>query len=70
MNIVQTGLPELAGRDDMCNQLSNDLSSAGFTVSELGGMMTPQGLRARRATAAGEQFLRFITDPRQNDSPT
>ena len=67
--LVDLGIPELANRRDMADQLMGDLARAGLTnTSGLGGMMTVEGLKAKRTTPAGDAFLRFITDPRSESS--
>jgi len=62
--IVEIGMPEVAGRRDFYDNLARDLSAAGMSTSELGGMKRADGLKAPRASATGQAFLRFITDPR------
>jgi hypothetical protein len=63
-DVVEVGIPELAGNHDMTEQLAGDLARAGMTTSGLGGMMSPHGLKAKRTTTTGTAFLRFISDPR------
>jgi hypothetical protein len=66
--LVEWGMPELAGKRELADQLLRDLTSSGMTTtSGLGAMMSAEGLKARRATETGAAFVAFITDPRHND---
>ncbi|MPZ24310.1 MAG: hypothetical protein GEU28_12410 [Dehalococcoidia bacterium] len=59
--IVEAALPELKGRTEFSNLLARDMDSGGLTsTSSLSGIMSAQGLEARRTTDLGRQFLLFI----------
>ena len=64
-DVVEVGLPELAGQRVLYDQLHADLSYAGLTnTGGLHTMMSGNGLAARRTSDRGREFLAFITDPR------
>lgn len=59
--VVEEAFPELRGRREFYDQVWRDLYAHGLVNTEsLHGLMTANGLVARRTTDLGEQFLRFI----------
>jgi hypothetical protein len=64
-SVVEVGIPELAGRRDLYDQLERDISAAGlYRGGGLHVTMSAGGLATGRATEAGKAFLAFISDPR------
>lgn len=60
-HVVEEAYSELQGRREFYDQVWRDLYARGLVNTEsLHGMMTADGLVARRTTDLGEQFLRFI----------
>jgi hypothetical protein len=64
-NVIEVGIPEFANRRELYDQLERDLTSAGLTnTGGLHTLMSANGLTASRASDMGEEFLKFISDPR------
>jgi hypothetical protein len=61
--IVEAGMPELAGRQDLISRYAGALATAGLTSQPVTGMMTENGLWARASTPLGTEFLAFVADP-------
>lgn len=60
--ILEVGMPELAGRQDLWGQLIRDLDQCALVEGgAIGATMTPQGIWAGRAKPLGQRFLSFIT---------
>jgi len=56
--------PELQNQRGLYDQIANDLHSRGLTGTDsLHTMMSGSGVYARRSTALGQDFLKFITAP-------
>ena len=65
--VLEASLPELAGQSELYNQLWRDLWIRGLVNTErLQGMMTGSGLTQKRTTDMGDEFLRFISEPRSD----
>ena len=62
--ILESAFPELSGRRAFYDQLWQDVNNYGLTrTPSLHGMMTEQGLMAKRLSELGEEFMRFIESP-------
>jgi len=62
--VIENCFPELRGRRDFYDTVWRDLFTRGLVSTEsVHGMMTGQGLRAKRTTDLGDRFLRFIQEP-------
>ncbi|MFZ5789082.1 MAG: hypothetical protein ACOY3L_00130 [Pseudomonadota bacterium] len=62
--VVERGIPELAGQRDFYDQLWRDLRNRGLVSTDsLHGMMSRSGMLAKRTTALGDEFLRFVVSP-------
>jgi len=60
-NVLEEAFPELQGRSDFYNLLGRELYTRGLSGTDgFGGLMTGEGLKARRTTEFGSQFLGFI----------
>jgi hypothetical protein len=62
-DIIQAGMPELAGRGDLIDRYGGALTREGLIQQSLTGIMTENGLRAAATTPLGIQFLAFVEDP-------
>ena len=64
-NVIEACFPELVGRRDLYDQLLKDLQAEGLAVggSYLHGIMTAQGMIASRISDLGERFLKYISQP-------
>jgi hypothetical protein len=68
-DVIEVGIPEFAGREALYSRVYTDLASAGLVnTSSPVGMMTGAGLEAKRTSALGDEFLRFVAEPR-NEAP-
>ncbi len=63
--VLEDVYPELRGRREFYDQISNDLNTRGLfnSPSFLHSTMTAQGMVSKRTTPLADQFLNFITDP-------
>ncbi|MEV0269208.1 hypothetical protein AB0H43_10555 [Hamadaea sp. NPDC050747] len=61
-DIVEAGMPELAGRRDLIDRYAGALTSFGLISQSLSGMMTENGLWASAITSLGRELLSFIAD--------
>jgi len=62
--VLEDVYPELKGKREFYDQVAADLNSRGLVgAGFLYGMMTPQGMVAKRTTPLADAFLAFITDP-------
>lgn len=61
--VLKTAYPKLDNRREFYDQVWADLRSRGLvTTDSLHGMMSPQGVKARRTSELGRLFLAFIRD--------
>ena len=64
VQIVAEVLPDLGRNRDVCDFLWRDLYERRLVnLDSLHGMMSAQGVLARRTTDLGEQFLEFLSEP-------
>lgn len=64
-HILEAAFPELENRREFYDQVWRDLVARGLvTTDSLHGMMTGSGLMAQRTSEIGNQFLRFISEPK------
>ncbi|AVT30238.1 hypothetical protein C6361_12855 [Plantactinospora sp. BC1] len=61
--IIEAGMPELGGRQDLIDRYAAALTNAGLVGQSLSGIMTQGGLWGVATTPLGTEFLTFITDP-------
>jgi len=62
--ILETAYPELKGQRAFYDQIWKDINSYGLTNTEsLHGMMSGNGLREKRTSELGKEFLALIDDP-------
>jgi hypothetical protein len=63
--VLEDAYPELSGKREIYDQIAADLASRGLVGSAgfLHGMMTAQGMVAKRTTVLADSFLDFIADP-------
>ncbi len=63
--VLEDVYPELRGKKDLYDQIASDLSARGLVSSPgfLHGMMSPQGMVAKRTTSLADSFLTFISSP-------
>jgi hypothetical protein len=63
--VLEDVYPELRGRREFYDQISNDLNARGLfnSASFLHSTMTAQGMVSKRTTPLADQFLDFIADP-------
>jgi len=67
-DVLFEALPELQGKRDRYNLIWKDLYARGLvTTDSLDTMMNPDGVDAKRTTDIGDEFLQFITDPREGE---
>lgn len=62
--VLEKGVPELRGKRELSDLIYKDLEGRGLLVG--GGLhvtMTGRGLRDKRTTALGDDFLRFVASP-------
>jgi hypothetical protein len=62
-NAMETALPEFAARKDFTDVLLGDLSSAGFLIASLNGMVTGRAVYQALTTPLAQRFIAFITAP-------
>ena len=59
---IETVYPELQGKKAFCDILWRDIHARGLTdTPSLGGMITVDGMFAKRTTDIGDRFVAFIT---------
>lgn len=62
-NVLERNIPKLAGRRELYDQLWADLYSRGLvSTRNLHTTMSGSGLREKRTTGLGDQFLAFISE--------
>jgi hypothetical protein len=63
--VLEDAYPELSEKREIYDQIAADLASRGLVGSAgfLHGMMSAQGMVAKRTTALADSFLDFIADP-------
>ena len=61
--IIEAGMPELAGRQDLVTRYAGALADAGLVNQSLSGVMTAVGLWAVATTPLAAEFLDFVMDP-------
>ena len=60
--VVENVYPELRGKKAFCDLLWRDIHARGLTdTPNLSGMMTVDGMFAKRTTDIGDSFVSFIT---------
>ncbi len=60
--VIETVYPELQGKRALCDILWRDIHARGLTdTPSLSGMMTVDGLFAKRTSDIGDRFVAFIT---------
>lgn len=63
-DLLQRAFPELANREELCNQLWADLRSAGLVdIDTLRNRMEGPAVAKSRTTGLGNRFLEFIANP-------
>lgn len=63
--VIKAAYPDVGDREDLWELIANELHARGlFSGGGLHTMMTPEGAFQKRTTALGDQFLRFVTEPR------
>ena len=61
--VLETNIPELHGQRSLYDQIWRDLYSSGLVNTDgLHTTMSANGLAAKRTTAMGDTFLRFIEE--------
>lgn len=63
--VLEDVYPELRGKRELYDQIAADLGARGLVTSPgfLHGMMSAQGMVAKRTTPLADAFLDFISDP-------
>lgn len=62
--VLEDAFPELRGQRTFYDHVWADLHQRGLIGTDSPhGMMTPNGVRAKRTTDIGDQFMKFIEDP-------
>ncbi|WP_430786923.1 hypothetical protein [Actinoplanes sp. G11-F43] len=61
--VVEAGMPELAGRQDLITRYAGALMNAGLISQPVTGVMSESGVWAKAATPLGIEFLAFVADP-------
>ena len=65
--VIQVAYPELTTDEEFTRQIFKDLYSKGLLNTEsLAGMMTADGMLAKRTTTMGQKFIKYISES-QND---
>lgn len=68
-SVLEAAFPELRGRRDFYTLLGRDLYTRGLTgIDGFSGLVSGPGLRERRTTAFGAQFLGFIERQVENST--
>jgi hypothetical protein len=62
-NALETALPEFAARKDFTDVLLGDLSSAGFLLAGVNGMVSGGAVYDALTTPLAKRFIAFITAP-------
>ncbi len=67
-SIIENAFPQLDGQRSFYDQVAKDLHIRGLIVPDnLHITITGRGLMERKTTAAGNQFLKYIKDPLENE---
>ncbi|GAA2662242.1 hypothetical protein [Paractinoplanes durhamensis] len=63
-HVIEAGMPDLAGRQDLIMRYAAALTTAGVIDQSVTTMMTSGGVWGSGATPLGVDFLEFIAEPR------
>lgn len=63
MHVIRAEIPETEIDNDVFNIIISDLSREGMFEGGLNTMVSSSALLAKRSTAVGDAFLRFIQAP-------
>lgn len=63
-NLIFTAFPELEGKNDFCDLILSDLHDNKLVgINSMKGMMSADGITAKRTTEIGDIFLGYIREP-------